>query len=137
MNLQKIWSECVYLKTNLSLFKEIAIFSIISFKKGFISIVKYCFSFFWDFWCSSNCMGHEDCESVKDLVRMCLFEKKLTLYKEVAIFSIFSFKKGFISIVKYCYFPVLWYRINLMFMRTVHLQKIWSECAYLKKVVIM
>ena len=46
-------------------------------------------------------MGYVDCESAKDLVRMCLFEKKLTLYKEVAIFSIIiiSFKVGFIGIV--------------------------------------
>ena len=32
MNLRKIWPECVYLKKNLSLFEEVAIFSIISFK---------------------------------------------------------------------------------------------------------
>ena len=44
-------------------------------------------------------MGYVDCESAKDLVKMCLFEKKLTLFKEVAIFSIISFKIGFISIV--------------------------------------
>ena len=46
-------------------------------------------------------MGYVDCESANDLVRMCLFEKKLTLYKEVAIFSIIiiSFKVGFIGIV--------------------------------------
>ena len=48
-----------------------------------------------------------NCEYAKDLVRMCLFEKKLTLYKEVAIFSInFFFKIGRCGIVKYCYFPV-------------------------------
>ena len=34
-------------------------------------------------------MGILNCGSAEDLVRMCLFEKKLTLYKEVAIFSIF------------------------------------------------
>ena len=44
-------------------------------------------------------MGYVNCESAKDLVRMYLFEKKLTLYKEVAIFSILSFKIGFIGIV--------------------------------------
>ena len=52
-------------------------------------------------------MGYVDCESAKDLVRMCLFEKKLTLFKEVAIFSIMSFKLGFIGIVKYCFFPAV------------------------------
>ena len=36
---------------------------------------------------------------------MCLFEKKLTLFKEVAIFSIISFKIDFIDTVKYCFFP--------------------------------
>ena len=40
-----------------------------------------------------------NCESAKDLVRMCFFEKKLSLFEEVAIFSIISFKIGFISIV--------------------------------------
>ena len=40
-------------------------------------------------------MGYVDCESAKDLVRMCLFEKMLSLFKEVIIFSIISVKKGF------------------------------------------
>ena len=53
-------------------------------------------------------MGYLNCESAKDFVRMCLFEKKFTLYKEVAIFSIIiiSFKIGFIGTVKFCFFPV-------------------------------
>ena len=50
-------------------------------------------------------MGYVNCESAKHLVRMCLSEKKLSLFKEGAIFSIISFKIGFISIVKYCFFP--------------------------------
>ena len=50
-------------------------------------------------------MGYVDCESAKDLVRMCLFEKELSLFKEVIIFSIISFKIGFNGIVKYCFFP--------------------------------
>ena len=50
-------------------------------------------------------MGYVNCESAKDLVRMCLFEKKLSLFQEVAIFSIISFKIGFIVIVKYYFFP--------------------------------
>ena len=45
-------------------------------------------------------MDYVNCESAKDLVRMYLFEKKLTFYKEVAIFSIISFKIGFIGIVE-------------------------------------
>ena len=41
VNLQKIWSECVFLKKKLALYKEVAIFSIIIivFKIGFIGIV--------------------------------------------------------------------------------------------------
>ena len=39
VNLQKKWPECVYLKKKMSLFKEVAIFSIISYKIGFIGIV--------------------------------------------------------------------------------------------------
>ena len=51
-------------------------------------------------------MDYVNCESVKDLARMCLFEKKLSLFQEVAIFSIIliSFQIGFIGIVKYCFF---------------------------------
>ena len=36
---------------------------------------------------------------------MWLFEKKLALFREFAIFSITSFKIGFIGIVKYCNVP--------------------------------
>ena len=45
-------------------------------------------------------MGYLNCESAKDLVRLRLFEKKLPLYESVAIFSIISFKIGFVGIVK-------------------------------------
>ena len=44
-------------------------------------------------------MGYVNCESLKEMTRMRLFEKKLSLFKEVAIFSIISFKIGFIGIV--------------------------------------
>ena len=50
-------------------------------------------------------MDYVNCQSAKDLARMRLFEKKLSLFKEVAIFSIISFKIGFIGTVKYCSFP--------------------------------
>ena len=50
-------------------------------------------------------MGSVNCESAKDLIRIRLFEKKLSLYKEVIIFSIIIFKIDFIGTVKYCYFP--------------------------------
>ena len=43
-------------------------------------------------------MDYVKCESAKNLVRMCLFEKKVTLYKE-QIISIVIFKIGFIGIV--------------------------------------
>ena len=43
-------------------------------------------------------MDYVNCESAKELDRINLFEKKLSLFKEVAIFSIIiiSFKIGFI-----------------------------------------
>ena len=44
-------------------------------------------------------MGYVNCESAKEMARIRLFEKKLSLFKEVAIFSIISFKIGFIGIV--------------------------------------
>ena len=83
----------------LSLFKEVAIFSIIiiSFKIGFIGTVK--FSFFRHFWFRTGCIGYVNCESAKENDRICLFEKKLSLFREVAIFSIIRFKIGFIGIV--------------------------------------
>ena len=45
-------------------------------------------------------MGNSNCESAKDLVRIRVFEKKLSLFEEVPFFSIMSFKIGFIVIVK-------------------------------------
>ena len=45
-------------------------------------------------------MDYVNCESARELVRMRLFVKKLSLFKEVAFFSIISFKIGFIGIVK-------------------------------------
>ena len=73
---------CLFEK-KLSLFKEVAIFSIniISFKIGFIGTVK--FSFFRHFWFRTSCIGYVNCESAKDLVRMCLFEEKWSLFKEL------------------------------------------------------
>ena len=46
-------------------------------------------------------MDYVNCESAKEMVRMRLFENKLSLFKEVAIFSIIiiSLKIGFIGIV--------------------------------------
>ena len=49
-------------------------------------------------------MGYVNCESAKDVVRIRLFEKKLSIFKEVATFSIISFKKGFFGTVKFCSF---------------------------------
>ena len=52
-------------------------------------------------------MDYVNCESAKEMDRIGLFEKKLSLFQEVAIFSIIiiSFQIGFIGIVKYCFFP--------------------------------
>ena len=60
-------------------------------------------------------MGYVDCESAKNVVRMCLFEKKLSLFIEVAIFSIISFKIGFIAIViNIAFFQHFWLRASCM-----------------------
>ena len=76
----------------LSLFKEVAIFSIIiiSFKIGFI--VMWNIAVFGLFWLRTICMDYMNCESAKEMDRISLFEKKLSLIKEGAIFSIISFK---------------------------------------------
>ena len=63
----------------LSLFKEVAIFSIIiiSFNIGFIGTEK--FSFFRHFWFRTSCIGYVNCESAKENDRICLFEKKVVI----------------------------------------------------------
>ena len=40
-------------------------------------------------------MDYLNCESAKEIDRIRLFEKKLSLFKEVAIFSIIIFKNRF------------------------------------------
>ena len=47
---------------------------------------------FWLFWFRNSCIGFVNCESAKDLVRIWLFEKKLSLFKEVALFSMIIFQ---------------------------------------------
>ena len=49
-------------------------------------------------------MSYVNCESAKEMDRIRLFEKKLTIIKEIAIFSIIGFKIGVIGTVKYCFF---------------------------------
>ena len=61
----------------LSLFEEVAIFSIISFKIGFIVTVKHCF--FPHFWFRASCMGYVNCESATEMARIRLFEKKVVI----------------------------------------------------------
>ena len=56
--------------------------------------------FFRHFWFRTSCMGYVNCESAKEMAKKRLFEKKLSLFKEVTISSIISFKIGFIGIVK-------------------------------------
>ena len=45
----------------------------------------------------------------KKLFRPPFFVKNLSLFKGVGIFFIISLKIGFIGIVKYCIFPVLFF----------------------------
>ena len=40
-------------------------------------------------------MGYVKCESAKEMDRISLFEKKLSLFREVEIFSIIIFKNRF------------------------------------------
>ena len=47
-------------------------------------------------------MDYLNCESAKEMDRIRLFEKKLSLFKEVAIFSIIIFKNRF-----YCYCEIM------------------------------
>ena len=44
-------------------------------------------------------MGYVNCESAKEMPRIRLFEKKLSLFKEVAFFSMISFIAGRNNIV--------------------------------------
>ena len=43
--------------------------------------------FFRHFWFRTSCKGYVNCKSAKEMSRMRLFEKKLSLFKEVAIFK--------------------------------------------------
>ena len=73
-------------------------------------------------------MGYVNSESSKEIVRMCLYKKKLSLFREVAIFSLIRFK-----IRSHWYCEIM--QISGIFgieatewtMWTVNLQKIWSE----------
>ena len=95
---------CLFGK-ELSLFKEVAIFSIIIivFKIGFIGLSNN--AVFRHFRFRTRCMSYVNCESAKKMDRIRLFEEKLSLFKEVAIFSIIGFNLGVIGTVKYCSFP--------------------------------
>ena len=98
VNLPKKWSECVYLKKKLSLFKEVAIFSIIiiSFRKRFywyVEILLFSSIFglepvVWAMWTVNLQEKRPECVYLKI---------KLSLFKEVAIFSITSFSVFSIS----------------------------------------
>ena len=76
----------------LSFFKEVAIFSIniIVFKIGFIGLWNN--AVFRHFGFRTRCMSYMNYESAKDLIRLCLFEKKFSLFEEVANSSIIRFK---------------------------------------------
>ena len=69
MNLQKIRPEYDYLKKKLSLFREVAIFSIIIVSKvGFIGTEKYLS--LPGFCLTTTFMSYVNCESAKDLDRI-------------------------------------------------------------------
>ena len=64
-------------------------------------------------------MGYVNSESAKAMPRVRLFEKKLSLLKEVALFSLISFKKGF-----------YWYREILQFSGIFGLKSVICAIAY-------
>ena len=78
-------------------------------------------------------MSYADCESAKDLVRMCLFEKKLSLFKEVIIFSIISFKIGFIGLGNIVFFRYFWFRTSCMGYMDCESAKHWVRMCLFKK----
>ena len=79
-------------------------------------------------------MDYVKCESAKEMARMRLFEKKLSLFEEVAIFSIISFK-----IRSYWYCEIMQFSGIFCIESTewtissVNLQMKGPECVYLKK----
>ena len=90
-------SEFVYWKKNCYFMKKLK-FSLSSVLKiGFILIVSIAFLLLFCF--ETNCVGYVNSETAKN-VRICLV-KKLSLYKEVALFSILIFENRFVGIVKY------------------------------------
>ena len=101
------------LEKKLSLFKEVAIFSIITFKIGVIGIEKY-FSF-RAFWFRTSCMGYVNCEFAKKRIEYVYLKKKLSLFKEVAIFFMISFRIGFMGTGKYCSFLFLYRQLQTIF----------------------
>ena len=59
-------------------------------------------------------MGYENCESAKEMDRIGLFEEKLSFFKEVAIFSIISFKIGLLVQWSIAVFRHFWFRTSCM-----------------------
>ena len=104
MNLQKKRPEYVYLTKKLTLFEEVAIFSMIIFK---IRQYLYCeiLQFSGIFGLDPVVWAMRTVNLQKNWSEYDYLKKKLSLFKEVAIFSIISFKIGFIGTVKYCSFP--------------------------------
>ena len=100
----------------LSFFKEVAIFSIIIivFKIGFIGLWNN--AVFRHFLFRTRCMSYMNCESAKEMDRIRLFEKKLSFFKEVAIFSIIIivFKIGFIGLWNNAVFRHFLFRTRCM-----------------------
>ena len=87
----------------LSLFKEVAVFPTISF--NFFLVLRNS-AIFRNSWFRTSCMGYVNCESANKMARILLFEKKLSLIKEVAVFPYNHFQYGFFGFLKYLIFPV-------------------------------
>ena len=87
-------------------------------------MVQWNIAVFSHFLFRTSCMGYVNCESAKKMDRISLFEKKLSLFKEVAIFSIIiiSFKIGFIVLWNIAVF-------GLFLLRTIWLDYVNCESA--------
>ena len=73
---------CLFEK-KLSLFKEVAIFSIILISFKVCLLVLLNIAIFRCFWFRTTCIGYVNCESEKEMDRICLFEKSCLYLKKL------------------------------------------------------
>ena len=97
-------------------------------------MVLWNIAIFRHFWFRTSCMDYVNCETAKEMPRMWLFEKKLSLFKEVSVFSIIIFKNMFYWYCEILQFSGIFGLETVVWaMWTVKLRKKCPECDYLKK----